>query len=105
MLNKNFCADANKDDPADYLRMFAELFSEFFAAECAEQCQNERDAADEALYKAGVKVQQIEGNQSSTWILMDYGDIIIHIFSKEDRLFYDLERTWRDGKVVDVSEL
>ena len=69
------------------------------------QLQAMRDAAYEALYKAGVKVQQIEGNQSSTWILMDYGDIIIHIFSKEDRLFYDLERTWRDGKVVDVSEL
>ena len=69
------------------------------------QLQAMRDAADEALYKAGVKVQQIGGNQSSTWILMDYGDIIIHIFSKEDRLFYDLERTWRDGKVVDVSEL
>lgn len=69
------------------------------------QLQAMRDAVDEALYKAGVKVQQIEGNQSSTWILMDYGDIIIHIFSKEDRLFYDLERTWRDGKVVDVSEL
>ena len=69
------------------------------------QLQAMRDAADETLYKAGVKVQQIEGNQSSTWILLDYGDIIIHIFSKEDRLFYDLERTWRDGKVVDVSEL
>ena len=69
------------------------------------QLQAMRDTADEALYKAGVKVQQIEGNQSSTWILMDYGDIIIHIFSKEDRLFYDLERTWRDGKVVDVSDL
>ena len=69
------------------------------------QLQAMRDAADEALYKAGVKVQQIEGNQSSTWILMDYGDIIIHIFSKEDRLFYDLESTWRDGKVVDVSDL
>ena len=69
------------------------------------QLQAMRDAADEALYKAGVNVQQIEGNQSSTWILMDYGDIIIHTFSKEDRLFYDLERTWRDGKVVDVSEL
>ena len=69
------------------------------------QLQAMRDAADEALYKAGVQVQQIEGNQSSTWILMDYGDIIIHIFSKEDRLFYDLERTWRDGKVVDVSDL
>lgn len=69
------------------------------------QLQAMRDAADEALNKAGVKVQQIEGNQSSTWILMDYGDIIIHIFSKEDRLFYDLERTWRDGKIVDVSDL
>ena len=56
MLNKNFCADANKDDPADYLRTFAELFSEFFAAECAEQCQNERDAADEADSK-----QQLAG--------------------------------------------
>ena len=64
-----------------------------------------RDAADEALYKAGIKVQQVEGNQNSTWILMDYNDIIIHIFSKEDRLFYDLERIWRDGKKIDISEL
>ncbi len=69
------------------------------------QLQAMRDAADEALYKAGAKVQQVEGNQNSTWILMDYGDIIIHIFSKEDRLFYDLERTWRDGKIVDVNNL
>ena len=48
---------------------------------------------------------KIEGNSSSTWILMDYGDIIVHIFSKEDRLFYDLERIWRDGKIVDVADL
>lgn len=69
------------------------------------QLQAMRDAVDEALYKAGLKVKQVEGNQSSTWILMDYGDIIIHIFSKEDRLFYDLERIWRDGKLIDVNEL
>ena len=69
------------------------------------QIQAMRDAADEALYKAGIKVQQVEGNQNSTWILMDYNDIIIHIFSKEDRLFYDLERIWRDGKKIDISEL
>ena len=64
-----------------------------------------RDACEEALYKAGLKTKQIEGNSSSTWILMDYGDIIVHIFSKEDRLFYDLERIWRDGKIVDVADL
>lgn len=69
------------------------------------QLQAMRDAADEALYKVGVKAQQVEGNQSSTWILMDYGDIIIHIFSKEDRLFYDLERIWSDGKAVDIETL
>ena len=69
------------------------------------QIQAMRDAADEVLYKAGLTVQQVEGNQNSTWILMDYGDIIIHIFSKEDRLFYDLERVWRDGKEIDVKEL
>ena len=69
------------------------------------QLQAMRDAVDEDLYKAGLKVKQVEGNHSSTWILMDYEDIIIHIFSKEDRLFYDLERIWRDGKAVDVADL
>lgn len=68
------------------------------------QIQAMRDAADEALYKAGLKAKQVEGNRDSTWILMDYGDIIVHIFSKEDRLFYDLERIWRDGKVIDVTQ-
>ena len=69
------------------------------------QIQAMRDAVDEALYKAGVSVQQIEGNQNSTWILMDYNDIIVHIFSREDRLFYDLERIWRDGKRIDIADL
>ncbi len=64
-----------------------------------------RDAVDESLYKAGVHVKQVEGNHKSTWILMDYGDIIVHIFSKEDRFFYDLERIWRDGKVIEAKEL
>ena len=69
------------------------------------QIQAMRDAVDDALYKSDLKVLQIEGNSSSTWILMDYGDIIVHIFSKEDRLFYDLERIWKDGKIVDVADL
>ena len=46
------------------------------------------------------------GYQTAGWILMDYGDLIVHIFSRDDRLFYDLERIWRDGKVVEnVEEL
>lgn len=69
------------------------------------QIQAMRDACDEALYKEGLKVKQVEGNSSSTWILMDYEDIIVHIFSREDRHFYDLERIWKDGKEVDVTTL
>lgn len=56
----------------------------------ANQLAAMRDAVDEELYKAGYHTKQVEGNQNSTWILMDYNDIIVHIFSKEDRLFYDL---------------
>ncbi len=69
------------------------------------QIQAMRDAADEALHKVGLPLKQAEGNRNSTWILMDYGDIILHIFSREDRLFYDLERIWRDGKIIDRDEL
>lgn len=69
------------------------------------QLQAMREAVDEAFYKAGVHVRQVEGNAHSTWILMDYGDIIVHIFSREDRLFYDLERIWRDGVLIEPEEL
>ena len=71
----------------------------------ANQLAAMRDAVAEALYKAGYHTKQVEGNQNSTWILMDYNDIIVHIFSKEDRLFYDLERMWTDGKQIDVNQL
>ncbi len=57
-----------------------------------------QDAVEEALHKAGIHVKQIEGNRSSTWILMDFQDIIVHLFSREDRQFYDLDHIWRDGK-------
>lgn len=69
------------------------------------QLQAMRDSVDEELYKAGYNVKQIEGNQRSSWILMDYTDIIVHIFSKEDRLFYNLEKVWHDGKQIDINEL
>lgn len=63
------------------------------------------DAVDEAMYKNGIHQKQVEGTNNSTWILMDYQDIIIHLFSREDRQFYDLDRIWKDGKQIDISEL
>ena len=60
---------------------------------------------DETLGRAGYEPKQIEGYQNANWILMDYRDIVIHIFDEENRLFYDLERIWRDGTVVEVEDL
>ena len=62
------------------------------------------DNVDETLGRAGYEAKSIEGSRNSSWILMDYGDVIIHVFDEENRLFYDLERIWRDGKEIDPSE-
>ena len=64
-----------------------------------------QDAGDEAFYKNGIQAKQTEGTMNSTWILMDYNDVIVHLFSKEDRQFYNLERLWKDGTVIDVSDI
>lgn len=64
-----------------------------------------QDEVDRVLHENGVHAKQIEGNRSSTWILMDYEDIIVHLFSAEDRLFYNLEKIWQDGIVIDVDSL
>lgn len=63
------------------------------------------DGVDEALSKNGLTAKNIEGQHNSSWILMDYGDIIVHIFSQEDREFYNLERIWADCNETLVDEL
>ena len=63
------------------------------------------DNVDEKLTKAGHPAKQVEGYQAANWILLDYGDVIVHVFDSENRLFYDLERIWRDGKIMTLEEL
>ncbi len=68
------------------------------------QVQAMVDNVEEQLGRAGFEPKQIEGVRNSSWILMDYGDVIVHVFDEENRLFYDLERIWRDGKTLDMEE-
>ena len=63
------------------------------------------DNVEEELHKAGYHLKQREGRANSSWILLDFGDIIVHVFYKDNRLFYDLERIWKDGKDITVEEL
>ena len=69
------------------------------------QVQAMADNVEEKLHDAGINPRQIEGYSSANWILMDFNDIIVHIFNEEDRLFYNLEKIWLDGKLIDPSSL
>ena len=63
------------------------------------------DNVEEELHKAGYPLRQREGQASGSWVLLDFGDIIVHVFDKENRLFYDLERIWKDGKDISAEDL
>ena len=63
------------------------------------------NSVDEKLGRAGHPSKQIEGYETANWVLLDFGDIIVHIFDKENRLLYDLERIWRDGKTIAKEDL
>ena len=69
------------------------------------QIQALSDVVDEKLGRAGLPLKQIEGYNNANWILLDFGDIIVHIFDEENRLFYDLERIWCDGKKIELNDL
>ena len=61
------------------------------------------ECVQETMDKAGVPCRSVEGLRGGRWVLLDYGDLVVNVFSKEDRMWYDLERIWRDGKLVNMN--
>ena len=57
---------------------------------------------EEKMHKAGYSMKQREGGRGGSWVLLDYGDVIVHVFDRESRSFYHLEHIWNDGKNVEV---
>jgi ribosome-associated protein len=103
------CADEKKafDIIALDLREVASFTEFFIIASSANQRQVQAisDEISEQLKKQlKTKAVRIEGYRSAEWILLDYGDFIVHIFEKEARAFYDLERLWRDARKVELPE-
>ena len=62
------------------------------------------DAVEERLRAAGAKPVRREGERDGRWVLLDYGDIVVHVQHEEERLYYSLERIWRDCPVIALPE-
>jgi ribosome-associated protein len=62
------------------------------------------DAVDERLAEEGVDLKRREGRGSGHWELLDFGDVVVHVFLEEDRAYYGLERLWRDCPVIPIEE-
>ncbi|HYK88622.1 MAG TPA: ribosome silencing factor [Acidobacteriota bacterium] len=83
-------------------------FADYFllcSGDSSRQIQAIADEVEEKLRCQGLRATHIEGYRNAEWILMDYIDLVVHIFSKKARAYYDLERLWRDGKRLDAEKL
>jgi ribosome-associated protein len=90
------------------LRQIASFAEFFIIASGANQRQVQAvsDEIEHQLKKQlGTRPVRIEGYTSAEWLLMDYGDFIIHVFNKEARDFYDLERLWRDAGKISLPDV
>ena len=63
------------------------------------------DAGEVAMKQEDILPHHIEGHRGGTWILQDYADVVVHLFSEEAREFYDLDRLWADARKLDLTEI
>ena len=72
------------------------------SAQSARQVKAIADEIEDELKKQEIFIFHKEGYDSGRWILLDYGDIVVHIFHQEDREFYNIERIWKDAKAINL---
>ena len=84
------------------------ILADYFVIAAGSSSTQVKMLADEVDYQlglSGIEPHKIEGYHSENWIVLDYSDVVVHIFQKETRSFYDLERLWADGEQTDIAHL
>lgn len=82
--------------------------SDYFVLATGTSSTHVKSLADEVsfqLKEAGLAPGHVEGYRSNSWILLDYGAVVVHVFTRDARAFYDLDRMWKDGEEEDISHL
>ena len=83
-------------------------FADWFlicTGDSSRQIQAIADEVELKLKAGGFKTNHIEGYRNAEWVLLDYNELVVHVFSKTARAYYDLERLWRDARKVDSKKL
>ena len=103
------CQDKQAEDVAVLeLEKDSGAFTDYFvmcSGSNSRQIQTIADAVDERLEALGLRVTHAEGYKQAEWVLLDYVDFVVHIFSEKAREFYDLERLWKSAKRIEPAEL
>jgi len=102
----NLADDKRADDIEIYDVSELTSMTEYFVictAGAESQMKAISDELEEKFKEDGISPLHVEGYRSSSWVLYDYGDVIVHIFNKESRSFYSLERLWSDAKKIEFT--
>ncbi len=101
--------DRKKADKIDAIKVRdVTILADYFVIASANNSTHVKALADELefqLKELGRSPERIEGYQSANWIVLDYGDVIVHIFYEETRNYYNLEKLWSDGVPMDIEAL
>lgn len=84
------------------------ILADYFLIASGNSSTQVKALAEEIEFKMsqqGVEPRHVEGVQSGTWIILDYGSLVVHVFHRETRAFYNLERLWADGRKIPPQEL
>lgn len=76
-----------------------------FSGNSTRQVMSIGEEIEDKMNKEGIEPINKEGYNTGRWVLLDYGDILVHVFEKDEREFYDLERLWIDSKVIDLDKV